>query len=92
MGTNAIFSRCDFAATDFHSCTLYSAALCILRKKLKDISMRPIWLAMLPLGILAGIGPSGAADWTGWSIGLSGGGGTGSSAQTDFWSSLHILG
>jgi outer membrane immunogenic protein len=41
-------------------------------------------LASIPIGILAaGAGPATAADWTGWSVGISGGGGVSTSTQTD---------
>ncbi len=40
-------------------------------------------IATILFGSLGWLSPASAADWTGWSIGVSGGGGTGNSTQTD---------
>jgi len=42
-----------------------------------------LFIGVILLGLLAGVGSAGAADWMGWSVGISGGGGTGTSTQTD---------
>ena len=63
--------------------------------------MRRLFIATILLGViasfgvLASVGSAAAADWMGWSFGISGGGGTGNSSQTDFGITLrgvrHLL-
>jgi outer membrane immunogenic protein len=51
--------------------------------------MRRLFIATILLGVIASlgvivsVGSAAAADWMGWSFGISGGGGTGNSSQTD---------
>jgi hypothetical protein len=43
--------------------------------------MRRLFLLTISLSVLAGVGSAAATDWMGWSIGINGGGGTGTSTQ-----------
>jgi outer membrane immunogenic protein len=54
--------------------------------------LRPLYLTLLAIGILTGLGPAGAVDLTGVSIGVSGGWGTGNSTQSDAGVPCSFLG
>jgi outer membrane immunogenic protein len=55
--------------------------------------VRRLRLAIVGIGILAaGAGPASAADWTGWTVGISAGGGVSRSAQTDSGISCAFFG
>lgn len=45
--------------------------------------MRRLFIVTILLGLLASVGSAAAIDWMGWSVGITGGGGTGHSTQSD---------